>query len=196
MSDASIVRSVDVDALDPLGDSGAYNVEMFILENVPWMIAKYGRDTAFYCTNCFLQVPLIKAVTDNHAIYPQPCCPSPYHGFPEALGIETGEGIPDLNYIINETLRIAAAKNMSGRLSTWPVPLPMMLTHADVEYAIKWINGEVPETSIDDQVLMDCMTAYIKEITGRDIEINMSSFSEDGKVYDNLKLLLMSYLNY
>ena len=190
------IEFIDTVALDPVGEPGSYSAEQFILEDVPRMVARYGENTAFFCTNCFLQVPLIKAVVDCHAIFSQPCCPSPYHGFPEALGIETGEGMPDLNFVISESSRISAGKNMTGRLSTWPAPLTLMSTNAGVEYAVKWIKGEVPRTGIDDKILMDCMTAYIKETTGRDIDVSMTSFSQGDKVYSNLKMLLMSYLNY
>ena len=187
---------VEAVAIDPLGESGVFSAEQFILDDVPRMVTRYGENTAFFTTNCFLQVPLIKVICDTHAIFPQPCCPSPYHGFPDALGIETGEGIPDINYIINETARIAASKNMTGRLSTWPAPLTMMSTNAGVEYGIKWMKEKVPKTGIDDQVLMDCMTNYIKEIKGRDVEIKMTPLSTGGKVYNNFKLLLMNYLDY
>ena len=187
---------VDATAIDPMGETGNYSAEQFIVEDVPRMVDRYGENTAFYSTNCFLQVPLIRSVVENHAIFPQPCCPSPYHGFPEALGIETGEGIPDLNYVISETSRIAAAKNMTGRLSSWPVPLTMMFTNAGVEYAIKWIKGEVSKTGIDDKVLSECMIAYIKESSGRTLDVNLTSHTENDKVYKSVKMLLMNYLNY
>ena len=190
------IKFVDARVLDPMGEMGGYSTEQFIHEDVSRMVAKYGENTAFFCTCCFLQVSLIKAVTDNHAIFSQPCCPSPYHGFPEALGIETSESQPDLNYIISETRRIAAAKNMTGRLSTWPVPLTMIFTNAGLEYAIKWINGEVPKEGIDDKVLLDCINAYIREVTGQDIDFCMTSYAEEDRVYDNFKLLLVNYLDY
>ena len=190
------IKFIETAALDPMGEAGSYIAEQFILDDVSRMVARYGENTAFYSTNCLLQAPLIKSITDNHAIFPLACCPSPFHGFPEAFDIEMGEGIPDLGYIISETSRIAASRNMTGRLSTWPVPIIMMSTSVGVEYAIKWINGEVPKTGIDDKVLMDCINAYIREATGQDHEVTMTSLTEDGKVYNNTKLLLMSYLNY
>lgn len=185
---------VDATVLDPTEDM--YNSQEFISGNVAKLVAEYGDDTAFFCTNCFLQGPLIKAVIDNHAIFPQPCCPSPYHGFPMALGIDVDDDMPDLNYMINETKRIAAGKNMTGRLSTWPVSVSMMSIHAGVEYAIKWINRQVQETGVEDQVLLDCMSAYIKKVSGKEMGVSFTSCSEGDKVYNNYKLLLMDYLNY
>lgn len=85
------IEFVDATAPDPTGDSGTTGAQQFILEDVPKMVAQYGKDTAFFSTNCAMQVPLIKAAVEQGAIYPQPCCPSPYHGYPAALGL-TGDG--------------------------------------------------------------------------------------------------------
>jgi len=187
---------VDVTIPDPAEETGISGAQQFIHEDVQRQVAKYGEDTAFFCTNCHIQSSLIKAVVDNHALYPQPCCPSPYHGFPEALGIKTDGDMADLKYVINEACRIAEEKNMTDRLSTWPVSASMMFTSAGVEYAIKWINGQVPKNRIDDRVLEDCMNAYIKEVVGEGVEVEMASHSENGITYDNFKLFLMSYLDF
>jgi len=50
------------------------------------MVARYGTDTAFFGTNCAMQPPMITRVLEQRAIYPEPCCPSPVHAFPAALG--------------------------------------------------------------------------------------------------------------
>ena len=190
------IQFVDAAALDPTGEAGANAAQRFILEDVPRMVAKYGEDTAFFCTNCLLQASLIKAVVNSHAIYPQPCCPSPYHGFPEALGIDTGEGLADLNYVISEACSISAQKKMTDRLSTWPVSASMMFTNAGAEYAIKWIRNEVSKTGIDNKVLANCMSTYIREVVGEESNVFITSHSENGVTYENFKLILMSYLDF
>ena len=186
-----------VDAITPdPTEHGIDAARQAIMEDVLGKVGKYGEDTALFCTNCFLQAPLIKAVVDSHAIYPQPCCPSPYHGFPEALGIETGESLPELTYIINEACRIASEKNMTDRLSTWPVSASMMFTNAGAEYAINRIMGEAPKDGIDNDVLKECMSAYVREVVGEESNVYMKSYSENGVTYDNFKLILMSYLDF
>ena len=194
--EAENILFLDATVPDPKGDAGADAARQFITEDVPRVVAKYGEDTAFFCTNCALQVSLITAVVNSHAIYPQQCCPSPLHGFPEALGIETGEGLVDLNYVIGEISSIAAEKNMTDRLSSWPVSASIMFTNAGAEYAIKWIKGEVPRNGIDERVLDDCMSAYVKEVVGEGVEVSMTSYSVGGVTYDKCKLLLMAYLDY
>ena len=190
---------VDATAPDPTSDAGVTGTQQFILEDVPRMVARYGQDTAFFATNCAMQIPLISSVVAGGAIYPQPCCPSPYHGFPSALGIATppvGQGLADINFVISETRRIAAAANMTGRLSTWPVPAAMLYTNAAAEYAIRWINGQVPRTGIDQRALMEVMQNYIVEMTGAPVDIEMTSLTEAGVTFDNFKMILMGYLTY
>ena len=194
--DKEDIQFINTMVPDPVGGSGFSEAQQFIFNDVEETVAKYGDDTAFFCTNCNLQAPLIEAVVDNHAIYPQPCCPSPFHGFPEALGIEIDSGQMDLNHVITEACCIAEEKNMTDRLSTWPVPAHMMFVNAGAEYAIKWINGEVSRNRINDKVLEDCMNAYIKEVVGESIEVTMESHIENGITYENCKLMLMNYLDF
>lgn len=190
------IMFVESTVLDPTGESGKVKAQQFILDDVPKMTAKYGEDTAFFCTNCQLQVTLIKAVVENHALYPQPCCPSPIHGFPEALGIKTDGYQNDLIYVIGEACRISAEKNMTDRLSTWPVSASMMFTTAGAEYAIKWMNNEVPKEEINSRVLEECMSTFIEEVVGEQSNVYITSNNYNGITYDNFKLVLMSYLDF
>ena len=190
------VQFIDAIVPDPAGEAGFAGAEQFFPGDVKKIVSRYGDSTAFFCTNCSLQVSLIKAVVDNHAMYPQPCCPSPYHGFPSALGIEARGGQADLNFVIGEACRIAAEKSMTDRLSTWPVSAGMMFANAGAEYAIKWINGEVPKIGIDSYILEEVMNNYIEDVIGEASGVYISSFSDNGRTYDNFKLVLMSYLDF
>ena len=188
------IQYVDATAPDPTGDSGVPGAQLFILEDVPKMVDKYGKDTAFFSTNCAMQTPLIKAVVENGAIYPQPCCPSPFHGFPSALAVKA-KGL-DIKYMVAETRKALAAKNELGRLSTWPIPGAMLFTSACAEYAIKWIKGEVPKEGIDEAALAECMNEYIYEVSGEKIPVSMVDYNEDGETFSNFKLVLVDYLTY
>ena len=190
------VQFINTMVPDPAGEAGFGEAEKFILNDVKEIVTRYGDETAFFCTNCSLQAPLIKAVVENHAVFPQPCCPSPYHGFPKALGIETNNGTLGLNLLIGEACRIVAEKNMTDRLSTWPVSAPMMFSNAGAEYAIKWINGEVPKTGIDSHVLAEAMNEYVEDVIGEASNVYISSYSDETRTYDNYKLVLMSYLDF
>ena len=134
--------------------------------NVDKYIQNYGKDTAFYCPG--FQGDIIGEVVKAGAILPQAWGLSPYRGFPVALGINWPDGknfhdvyeLLPLDYFISEASRIAAEKGITGRLSTWPVPLEMMSTIAGAEYAIKWLDGEVPKKGVDIEVLRQLMEDY------------------------------------
>jgi len=77
------------------------------------------------------------------------------------------------------------------------VPASMMGTATGAEYAIKWINGEVPKDSIDYDVLSRIMADYVNELTGESVDITLAPYEEDGVTYDNFLLnFIDSYLTY
>ncbi len=181
---------VDASAPDPTGDSGVSGAQQFILEDVPRMIEKYGKDTAFFSTNCAMQVPLISSVLAAGGIYPQPCCPSPYHGFPSALGIEVPEDKKgDVEYMITETRKVVKEKGGEGRFSTWPVPVSMMYIEAGVAYAKAYIEGET-----DGKVDIEVLKTKFKDYAGTDSIVE--KLDEGGKVYDNYFTVLVDFVNY
>lgn len=182
---------VDATAPDPTGDLGLPGAQQFILEDVPKMVEKYGPDTAFFSTNCAMQIPLIKAVVDTKAIYPQPCCPSPYHGFPAALGIQSDLSKTDnLQYVIDETRKIVKDKGVEGRLSTWPAPNAMAYTVVGTEYAMQIMDGKASKDTIDKALVEKLFADY----TG--VSVTTVPYSEAGKEYPNFLFNLMDFLNY
>jgi len=184
------IEFVDATAPDPTGDAGLAGAQQFILEDVPKMVEQYGKDTAFFSTNCAMQVPLVKACFKAGAIYPQPCCPSPYHGYPAALGVEVPEDIVGgMQDVIDQTTKIITDAGLGGRFSTWPVPAAMMATIASTEYAIKWMNGET-EGKVDQKVLEQCMADYAG------MSIALEPYTEGATTYDNYYLFLMDFLTY
>jgi hypothetical protein len=189
----------DYTIADPTADIGMAGSSRVYFEEIPKLVAEYGPDTAFFCTNCGLQIPLIKNVVDAGAIYPSPCCPSPFHGFPLALGLMSeGDSVFDvastqytIKVIVDRTTEKLREKNMLGRVSNWPVPASMMFTHAAVEYAIKRINGEVPQEGIDVAALEQCLADY----AGTDCPVTRIYDYDDGK-FDNWLFVMQDYFIY
>ncbi|MBP7223518.1 MAG: DUF3798 domain-containing protein [Sedimentibacter sp.] len=180
----------DATAPDPTSDVGVPGAQQFILEDVPKLVERFGKDTAFFSTNCSMQTPLIKATSDAGAIYPQPCCPSPYHGFPSALGIEsTGYTVDAMANVISETAKALKAKGVLGRFSTWPVPVAMMNTVASTEYIIEWINGNVGD-ELDVDVLEEKMAEYAN------LAVTTSPYTEEGLEIPHFRLIMMDFLTY
>lgn len=186
---------VDATAPDPTGDAGVPGAQQFILEDVPRKVAEYGKDTAFFNTNCSMQEPLIKSALTEGAMIPQQCCPSPYHGYPGALGIEIPEDKKgDLDYVVDEIKNVIAEKGGEGRFATWPVPVNMLFVEAGVEYAIAFAEGKVERND------SEALTKIMKDLVGGEVQIsNYEEEDEETKkvtVHDNYYLLLSDYLNF
>ena len=154
---------VFVNAPDPTGEGGVPASQQFILEDVPRQIAKYGKDTAFFSTNCSMQEPLIKKVMDGGAIYPEQCCPSPFHALPNALGIKV-EISGDVDDIIKKITAVVAEAGMSGRISTWKAPLAMSFIRAGADLAINYADGKLTDPN-DVEAAMKALRAVAGEDT-------------------------------
>jgi hypothetical protein len=138
---------VYVNAPDPTGDQGLPGAQKFILEDVPREIAQYGKDTAFFSTNCGMQEPLIRAVMDNGAIFPEQCCPSPTHGYPGALGIAiSGEQAGDMARIRDAIEEKVVAGHQHGRMATWPVSIGIVTIEAAADLAVAAVKKEISLT--------------------------------------------------
>ncbi len=158
---ANGIEYVEATAPDPTGDAGVTGAQAWVTENISKYVDQYGKDTAFFCTNCSMQVPLIQQCAELGAIYPQQCCPSPYHGYPSAFNIETKGHEGDVPYVLEEIKKAVAAKGNTGRMSTWEVPVNMVMIEAGVEYAIKWCKGDITDRC-DEAALL----AEIRKIAG------------------------------
>lgn len=184
------IKFVDATAPDPTGDAGVPGAQQFILEDVPRMVAEYGKDTAFFSTNCAMQVPLIKATLDEGGIYPQPCCPSPTHGFPSALGITIpADKTGDMAFILETVKTEIAAKNGTGRFSTWSVPVSMMFIEGAVEYAMQWAEGKT-NGKVDQVALKKAFEDYAKTT------ISMTTLEDNGVKYDNYFMVLLDFFTF
>ena len=135
------IEYVEATAPDPTGDAGVTGAQAWVTENIKVYVDQYGKDTAFFCTNCSMQVPLIQQCAELGAIYPQQCCPSPYHAYPSAFNISTEGHEGDVPYMLEQITAKVAEYGNTGRMATWEVPINMMMIEAGVEYAIKWIEG-------------------------------------------------------
>ncbi|MDI9503067.1 MAG: DUF3798 domain-containing protein [Bacillota bacterium] len=143
----------EVDAPDPTGDAGIPGAQQFILEDVPRQVANYGKNTAFFSTNCGMQEPLIKQSLEEGAIYPEQCCPSPYHAYPGALGIEIPEDkAGDVAYISEQIKAKVAEKGGTGRFGTWLIPANPTIIEAATEYASQYAQGNVARNDYDKMI--------------------------------------------
>ena len=181
---------VEATAPDPTGDAGVTGAQAWVTENIKVYVDQYGKDTAFFSTNCSLQVPLIQQCAELGAVYPQQCCPSPYHGYPSAFNISTEGHEGDVPYMLDQITAKVAEYGNTGRMSTWEVSVNMMMIEAGVEYAIKWAKGEI--TSRCDEA---ALLAEMKKIAGEATSISHYSDEASGELA-NFFMILCPFYNF
>ena len=192
--DALGIEFVVLTAPDPTAEGGLTATQQYMYEDIPKIIEQYGKDTVIFSTNCGMQTPLITSVIDQGGMYAEPCCASPLHGFPIALGLEVDLTTADLNWVIDETTRILTEKGMGGRMANWPVPMAFLYTHVGVEYGIRYLNGEVPFDSINHTVLRECITNYIMDAVGRNVEVMLENYHEPFDATSNFDVELDNFI--
>lgn len=139
------IEFIDATAPDPTGDAGMSGAQQFIVEDLGKKFDEYGPDTAFFSTNCGLQEPLIRGVLEYGFVYPQQCCPSPYHAYPAAFNIDVSGHEGDVKFMLRSIQEVLKEHNMEGRMSTWGIPINMLMVEAGVQYAIEWIEGKIED---------------------------------------------------
>lgn len=180
---------VEADAPDPTSDAGVSGTQQFIMEDVPRKLEQYGKDTAVFGTNCAMQEPMIKQVVAYGGIYPVQCCPSPYHALPGALGISIPDDKKgDVAWLMAEMDAKLAGTEADGRVSTWPVPVSMLITEVGVEYAQDFIEGKT-EGRVDKARLLELFS----ELSGVEITLNPWISTVTGEPINNY---LMTHLDY
>lgn len=135
---------VDVDAPDPTSDAGIPGAQQFILNDVPREVAKYGKNTAFFSTNCSMMEPLIKQTLAEGAIFPEQCCPSPYHAYPGALALEIpADKANDIDFLNEQISDKIAEKDGTGRFGSWKLPAAKSILEAGTQYAMEYSEGKI-----------------------------------------------------
>ncbi len=185
------IKFVDVTAPDPTGDAGLSGAQQFILEDVPRQITEYGKDTAFFSTNCGMQEPLIRSVWELGAIYPQQCCPSPYHGYPAAFNIDVTDHAGDVQYMLDSIAEKLKEKGQEKRMSTWGVPINMLMVEAGVDYSIEFLEGRT-DGRLDEPVL----SKIINRIAGGKDSAKLSKYKENDVELNNFYMILCDYYDF
>ncbi len=148
-------------APDPTSDVGVAGAQQFILEKVPAWIQKYGKDTAFFCTNDAHTEPLLKQLLTYGGLFIEADLPSPLMGYPGALGIDLSKEQGDFKAILKKVEESIVSKNGSGRFGTWAYSYGYTTTAALGELAKRVIEGKAKLDNME-----DLMSAYNKYTPG------------------------------
>jgi hypothetical protein len=141
---------VEINTPDPQTGGGPSAMLQFLQEDIPRQIDKYGKDTCIFGTNCPMQDVIIAKELELGFIMAEQCCPTPTQGFPAAMGLEIkpedAGNFPKINEMIKEK---AAKANVTGRLSTWPIPVGVFFPEFAVEVAKGIVEGKVDKTNVE-----------------------------------------------
>jgi len=155
------VKFVFETAPDPTSDVGVAGAQQFILEKVPAWIEKYGKETAFFCTNDAHTEPLLKQLLAYGGYFVEADLPSPLMGYPGALGLDLSNEKGDFPAIMKKVEEAIKAKNGAGRFGTWAYSYGYVTTAGLGELAKRTIEGTAKVTE-----LADLRSAYNKYTPG------------------------------
>ncbi|MCL1842548.1 MAG: DUF3798 domain-containing protein [Defluviitaleaceae bacterium] len=192
----------DLPSPDPMEEGGMAASQLFISQDVGRQVEALGVNTAFFSTNCGQQIPLLQQVLAYGAMYVQPCCPSPFHAFPQALGLAATqeEAVQQFSiYEIVEATRAAIADaGMAGRLSNWALPGSMAYTTVGFYYAVEWLNGRVSQEVgvVETAALLRLFGDYAEDVLGERMYPGLSQLQIGADTFSTMYVILMPYLVY
>jgi len=145
-------------APDPVSDVGVAGAQQFMLEKTPAWVQKYGKDTAFFCTNNAETEPLVKQIMKYGGLFVEPDPPSPLLGYPGALGIDLKAEQGDWPAILKKVEQAVIDQGGKGRFGTWAFSCTYTCTAGLGEYAKRCIEGTAKMNNIQD--LFDAFNKY------------------------------------
>ena len=152
------IKFVFETAPDPTSDVGVAGAQQFILEKVPAWVQKYGKDSAFFCTNDAQTEPLLKQVAKQGAIFVEPDLPSPLMGYPGAFGIDLKDEAGDWPAIMKKVEKAVIDAGGKGRMGTWPYSYGWSTVCALAEYGKRITEGKAKLYNLKD--LWKCYDKY------------------------------------
>ena len=145
-------------APDPTSDVGVAGAQQFILEKVPAWVQKYGKATAFFCTNDAQTEPLLKQVAAQGALFVEPDLPSPIMGYPGAFGIDLSKEKGNWPAILKKVEQAVIKAGGKGRMGTWAYSYGWSTVCALTEYGKRITEKQAKLGNLKD--LWACYAKY------------------------------------
>ena len=172
-------------APDPtMSDVGTAGAQAYILEHAPEWIEKYGKNSAFFCTNDAHTEPLLKQLLAYGGYFVEADLPSPLMGYPGALGLDFTDAGGDFDKILKTVEDANVEKGGADRFGTWAFSYGYTVSAGLAEHAINVINGESELDEID-----DIAAAYGVYSPGANWNGSQYTNAETGVKSDNIFLI-------
>lgn len=137
-------------APDPTTEAGVVGAQQYITEHVPGWVDKYGKDTAFFCTNDAHTEPLIRELLECGGYFIEADLPSPLMGYPGALDLDLTQEAGDFDMILKKVEESVVSRGGAGRFGTWTYSYGYIMSAGLAEHARNVIMGESSLTDIND----------------------------------------------
>lgn len=190
------VTYLDVTAPDPTGGTGIDGAKQFIMDDVARQVAQYGKDTAFFSSDDALQEPLISAVLEQGAIFPQQSNPSPFCGYPAALDIDVSSHEGDVSYMLDNIKAKLTERAQQGRMSTWGASVNKLMLQSGVEYALRYIQGVTGDASDGGEVDESALLSLIHKFAGGEDKCAVSKYTMGDMTLPNCYAVLLEYYDF
>lgn len=138
------------EAPDPTTEVGVPGAQSYILKHVPEWVDKYGKKSAYYCTNDAHTEPLIKGLLENGGYFIEADLPSPLMGYPGALDLDLTAEAGNFEEILSRIEEEVVKKGGAGRFGTWAYSYGYTVSAGLAEHARNVILGESSLTDIGD----------------------------------------------
>lgn len=144
------LRFVFETAPDPTTDVGVAGAQQFILEQVPQWVSRYGKNTAFFCTNDAHTEPLLKQLAKHGGMFVEADLPSPLMGYPGAFGIDLTQEAGNFPAILKKVEDVVVAEGGAKRFGTWAYSYGFTASAGLGEFAKRVIEGKANISSSAD----------------------------------------------
>ena len=171
-------------APDPTSDVGVAGAQQFILEKMPAWLEKYGKDTAFFCTNDAHTEPLLKRIAELGGYFVEADLPSPLMGYPGALGIDLSQEKGDWPAILKKVEEAVEKAGGKGRMGTWAYSYGYTSSAALAEYGKRIVEGKAKSGN-----LKDLIACYNEFTPGA--KWNASYYTDAGTGVRNKKMVMV-----
>jgi hypothetical protein len=148
------INFANEEAPDPTGEAGVDGARRYILEKFPSWVEKYGKDTAFFCTNDAHTEPMLQMAAANGCFFIEADLPSPFMGYPDAFGVEVQDDLGDWLGILKKIEAAVDEAGGSGRMGTWVYSVGFIQTAGMAEFGRLIAEGRAKIT--DTKTLLEC----------------------------------------
>ena len=145
-------------APDPTSDVGVAGAQQFILEKTPAWVKKYGKNTAFFCTNDAHTEPLLKQLAKYGGYFIEADLPSPLMGYPGAFGIDLTKEAGNWPVILKKVEKTVSDSGAKGRMGTWAYSYGYTNSAALAEFGKRIVDGKAKLNSKKD--LLACYAEF------------------------------------